>query len=80
MLGERKALNFCQGLLALYLVLLVLFTKTINLEVVALALTIFLSGWLIFRSGLKRNEYYYFFFLDGTMILQFLLLWGVGFV
>jgi 4-hydroxybenzoate polyprenyltransferase len=78
MLGERKAWIFCQALLVLCLVLLILFTKTINLEVIGLASTIFLAGWLIFKSSLKRNEYYYFFFLDGTMILQFLILWGLG--
>lgn len=78
MLGEKKAWIFCQALLALYLALLIFFTKSINLDVVGLALTIFLTGWLIFRSNLRRNEYYYFFFLDGTMILQFLILWGIG--
>jgi 4-hydroxybenzoate polyprenyltransferase len=76
-LGEKKAWIFCQALLVLYLILLVRFAKTINLDVVALAFTIFLTGWLIFKSNLKRNEYYYFFFLDGTMILQFLALWAI---
>lgn len=74
MLGEKKAWIFCQGLLAVYLVFLILFTKEFNLDVIGLALTIFLTGWLIFKSNLKRNEYYYFFFLDGTMILQWAIL------
>jgi 4-hydroxybenzoate polyprenyltransferase len=74
MLGEKKAWLFCQALLVLYLVLLILFTKELNLNVIGLALTIFLTGWLIFKSNIKRNEYYYFFFLDGTMILQFVIL------
>jgi 4-hydroxybenzoate polyprenyltransferase len=74
MLGEKKAWLVCQALLVLYLVLLILFTKELNLNVIGLALTIFLTGWLIFKSNFKRNEYYYFFFLDGTMILQFLIL------
>jgi 4-hydroxybenzoate polyprenyltransferase len=74
MLGEKKAWMFCQGLLALYLLLLVLFTRDINMDVIALTLTILLTGWLIFKSNLKRNEYYYFFFLDGTMLLQYLVL------
>ena len=30
------------------------------------------KAWI--KSNFKRNEYYYFFFLDGTMILQFLIL------
>lgn len=74
MLGEKKAWIFCQALLAICLLLLILFTKTINLDVIALALTLLLTGWLIFKSNLKRNEYYYFFYLDGTMLLQFVML------
>lgn len=74
MLGEKKAWIFCQALLAIYLLLLVLFTKNINLDVIGLTLTILLTGWLIFKSNFKRNEYYYFFYLDGTMLLQYLIL------
>lgn len=80
MLGEKKAWIFCQALLAAYLVLLVLFTKTIDLDVAGLALTIILTGWLIFKSNIKKNEYFYFLFLDGTMILQFLILWAFRFL
>lgn len=68
--GEKKAWIFCQGLLAAYMLLLILFTKEINIDVIGIALTIILTGWLIFKSNLKKNEYYYFLFLDGTMILQ----------
>lgn len=78
-LGEKKAWMFCQVLLIIYLILLVLFTKTVNWDVIGIALTIFVTGWLIFKSNLKRNEYYYFFFLDGTMLLQFLILWCLAF-
>ena len=74
MLGEKKAWIFCQALLAVYLLLLVLFTKDINLDVIGLTLTVLLTGWLIFKSNFKRNEYYYFFYLDGTMLLQYLIL------
>jgi len=73
-LGEKKAWIFCQALLAIYLLLLVLFTKDINLDVIGLTLTVLLTGWLIFKSNFKRNEYYYFFYLDGTMLLQYLIL------
>ncbi len=79
-LGEKKAWIFCQVLLGVYLLLLLLFTKTINLDVIGIALTIFLTGWLIFKSNLKKNEYYYFFFLDGTMILQCAILWCFNFI
>jgi len=78
-LGEKKAWIFCQALLGAYLLLLVLFTKTINLDVIGITATLFITGWLIFKSNLKKNEYYYFFFLDGTMILQLLILWGFSF-
>ncbi len=73
-LGEKKAWIFCQALLVLYFLLLLFFTKTFNLDVVALTVTVVLTGWLIFKSNLKRNEYYYFLFLDGTMVLQYLML------
>ncbi|MFI5451032.1 hypothetical protein ACHMWN_02655 [Pedobacter sp. UC225_61] len=80
MLGEKKAWIFCQALLGAYLILLVLFTKNINLDVIGLALTIFLTGWLIFKSNFKRNEYYYFFYLDGTMLLQWAILFVIHFL
>ena len=73
-LGEKKAWIFCQALLIIYLILLIIFAKTIDLNVIGLSLTVILTGWLIFKSNIKRNEYFYFFFLDGTMILQFLIL------
>jgi 4-hydroxybenzoate polyprenyltransferase len=78
MLGERKAYLFCQVLLVGYLVLLFLFDPEINVDTVGLSLTIFLTGWLIFKANLKKNEYYYFGYLDGTMILQYLMLLAVS--
>ncbi|MEJ7692253.1 hypothetical protein [Daejeonella sp.] len=72
-LGERKALLICQGMLLIYLVLLCLFTKGIDGNFLGLMLTIILSGWLIFKSKWQKNEYYYFFYLDGTMIVQFVM-------
>lgn len=74
MLGEKKAYLFCQFLLGLYIVLLVLFKQATIGDILALSLTIILTGWLIFKSNIKKNEYYYFFFLDGTMLLQYLAL------
>jgi hypothetical protein len=75
---KQKAWMFCQALLFIYLILIVFFTKTINLQVIALLASIVVMGWLIFKSNPKRNEYFYFFYLDGTMILQFLLLCTVN--
>lgn len=73
-LGEKKAWIFCQALLGVYVLLLVLFTKGINIDVVGLTLTVLLTGWLIFKSNIKRNEYFYFGYLDGTMLLQYVIL------
>jgi hypothetical protein len=61
-------------LLAGYLVLLLLFNQVTLPDILALTLTLMLTGWLIFKSGFKKNEYYYFFYLDGTMLLQYLAL------
>lgn len=72
--GEQKALLFCQLLLVLYLVLLFLFTNSLDSNFLGLMFTVLLAGWLIFKSGYKKNEYYYFFYLDGILIMQYLIL------
>jgi 4-hydroxybenzoate polyprenyltransferase len=73
--GEKNAYLFCQFLLAGYIVLLFLFEDNgFNRDFFALTLTALLTGWLIFQSKREKNEYYYFFYLDGVLILQFVLL------
>lgn len=72
--GERKAFLFCQFLLVCYTILLIVFNNGFNADFIALTLTIVLAGWLIFKSNWDKNEYYYFFYLDGTLILQFVML------
>lgn len=74
LLGDKKAFLFSLFLLGGYLVLLILHQQTVNLEVILLTLTIGLTGWLIHKSNPERNEYYYFLYLDGMMLLQYLLL------
>ena len=70
--GEKNAYLFCQALLAGYVVLLFLFrNKGFDTDFWALTLSIVIAGWLIFRSKWEKNEYYYFFFLDGILILQY---------
>lgn len=78
-IGERKARMFCLGLLVLYLFLLLLFSQSVNMDVIALTTSLLLTAWLIFRSDIKKDEYYYFLYLDGTMIVQFILLYAVSF-
>ncbi|WP_299515303.1 UbiA family prenyltransferase [Mucilaginibacter sp.] len=74
-LGEKRAYLFCQVLLAGYVVLLFLFkNNSFNNDFWALTLTAILAGWLIFKSEWKKDEYYYFFYLDGVLILQYVVL------
>ncbi|MDB5155956.1 MAG: hypothetical protein JWR50_663 [Mucilaginibacter sp.] len=74
-IGEKRAYLYCQFLLAGYIVLLFLYRNNgFNTDFFALTLTAILAGWLIFKSEWKRNEYYYFFYLDGVLILQFVIL------
>lgn len=80
MVGEKKAYLFCQFLLVAYLVLLFIFSEAFDKNFIALTLTIIMSGWLIFKSNFVRNEYYYFLYLDGTLILQYLLLLFVSLI
>lgn len=72
--GERKAYLFCQVLLAGYILLLFMFRHNgFNADFFALTLTALLTGWLIFKSTWEKNEYYYFFYLDGVLILQYVI-------
>lgn len=73
--GERNAYLFCQVLLAGYVVLLFMFRNNgFSVDFFALSATAILMGWLIFRSKWERNEYYYFFYLDGVLVLQYVIL------
>lgn len=75
--GEKNAYLFCQLLLAGYVVLLFLFRNHgFSRDFFALTVTAALMGWLIFRSKWEKNEYYYFFYLDGVLILQYVVLVG----
>jgi 4-hydroxybenzoate polyprenyltransferase len=70
--GEKNAYLFCQVLLAGYVVLLFLFRNNgFSADFWALTITVVLTGWLIFKSKWEKNEYYYFFYLDGVLILQY---------
>ncbi len=80
MLGEKKAYLICQALLLAYLILLFLFTQSFDKNFFGLMLTVLLTAWLIFRSNWQKKEYYYFLYLDGTMILQFLILLLFSFI
>ncbi|WP_240049201.1 UbiA prenyltransferase family protein [Mucilaginibacter psychrotolerans] len=73
--GERNAYLFCQVLLTGYVVLLFMFRNNgFSTDFFALTTTAILTGWLIFRAKWERNEYYYFFYLDGVLVLQYVML------
>lgn len=79
-LGEKTAYNFCQILLGGYVILLLLFKKGIDHDFIALCISVLLTAWLIFKSKWEKNEYYYFFFMDGVLILQYLLVIAVNYI
>ncbi len=79
--GEKKAYLFCQLMLIAYLVLLFFFRdRGFDADFFGLGLTTVLTGWLIFKSKWKKNEYYYFFYLDGTLVLQYVMILVLSFV
>jgi hypothetical protein len=74
-IGQKKAYLFCLALLTAYVILLFLYRNNgFNADFFALTLTAALTSWLIFKSKWEKNEYYYFFYLDGVLILQYLFL------
>ena len=73
--GENNAYLACQILLAGSLILLIVFRPGgFNSEFWALAINVMLAAWLVLKSKWEKNEYYYFFYVDGVLILQYLLL------
>jgi len=73
-LGEKNAYLFCQILLGGYIILLLFFKNTsIDANFWGLVASVLLTGWLIFKSKWEKNEYYYFFYMDGVLILQYVL-------
>jgi 4-hydroxybenzoate polyprenyltransferase len=79
--GKKNAYLFCLLLLAGYIVLLFLFKNNgFNVDFWALTITAILMGWLIFKSKWKKDEYYYFFYLDGVLVLQYVVLMAFNLV
>jgi 4-hydroxybenzoate polyprenyltransferase len=73
--GEKKSYLFCQVLLIGYIILLFTFNNNgFNRDFFSLTLTVILTGWLIFKSEWEKDEYYYFLYLDGVLILQYVFL------
>lgn len=74
-IGQKNAYIFCAALLTGYVIMLFLYHDNgFNADFWALTFTAALSVWLIFKSKWEKNEYYYFFYMDGVLILQFVFL------
>ena len=74
--GERKALALSTTLLAVQMGWLWLSDYPLDIRLALIAASA-LTLLFILRPPIKKNEYYYFLILDGTMLLQFLVLWLV---
>jgi 4-hydroxybenzoate polyprenyltransferase len=73
--GEKNAYLFCQVLLGGYIVLLFMFRNNgFNINFLALTASAILTGWLIFKSKWEKDEYYYFLYMDGVLIVQYVFL------
>ncbi|MES2138438.1 MAG: hypothetical protein V4511_01935 [Bacteroidota bacterium] len=80
LLSENTARWLAFGFMLLYIFLIVpeYFFGMINLNVfIALLLSAAINGMLVLMSNSKRNEYFYVAGIDGTMILQGVLVMGV---
>lgn len=78
LIGRKKSLLLSLFLLILYIILLLLFADALNLTIVGLIVATLITGLLIFNTKLVKSEYYYFLYLDGTLFLQFLIVWMVN--
>lgn len=78
LIGKENSIRLCQILLIAYTLFLFIFADTISREIIALGLIALLTNFLIFNTKLKKNEYYYFLLLDGTLLLQFIAAWMVN--
>ncbi|MGK6349916.1 UbiA family prenyltransferase [Parapedobacter sp. DT-150] len=77
LVGERKALALSSLLLVLHIGWVWLSPYVLTIRLV-LCLVSLLCLLIIVFSPMKKNEYYYFLVLDGTLVVQFLVVWGAG--
>ncbi len=77
--GEKNAYFFCEALLLGYIALLFIYRNDgFGINFWALIISVVIAGWLILRSKWEKNEYYYFFLLDGILILQYIFVIGLN--
>ncbi|MFB2120412.1 UbiA family prenyltransferase [Parapedobacter sp. 2B3] len=74
--GERKALVLSTALLVVQMGWVWFSDYPLDVRL-ALVIATAACLFLILSPPIKKNEYYYFLFLDGTMLLQFVAVWLV---
>ncbi len=77
MIGLQRTIQLGYALSVLFvgLVLVNFFWGTYSLsDTIALTISAFINAWLLSKSRLDRHDYFYSGLMDGTMILQFLLI------
>lgn len=77
-IDKTKQLSYATLALALVLAIINYYSGFYDLKIgIGLAISYLISAWLISFSTTERHDYFYSGLLDGTMILQFLIVWGV---
>lgn len=81
-LGENKTRWIALGFMMIYILLIVAeyFLEMFSMKIfIALMLTAIANAIIVFMSSSKRSEYFYTALLDGTMILQGVVVIGVSY-
>lgn len=73
MYGIKKAYAFAVILLLVNILIVLWFNNTLNIShFLASLFTPLIAVFVILKSGLRKHPYYYFLYLDGILIVQFL--------
>lgn len=82
-LGENKTRWIALGFMLIYILLIIAeyFLEMFSMKIfVTLMLTAIANAIIVFMSSSKRSEYFYTALLDGTMILQGVVLVAVNYL
>ena len=79
MVGEQKALRLSATLLIAQAAWVLISSDPLPVRLALSGASLFCLAMILFPP-VKKNEYYYFFVLDGMMALQFLVVWCAGFM
>ena len=83
LLGEKKSKAIALGALVLFIIALFMHYRYeiqewrigLQKDTLPLLISAIVAGYFILKSSVSKNNYYYLVILDGTMILQFLLVY-----